>query len=283
MAEPQPVVRSGAAGTGLAAAPARAARRLVPAGGCARRSRFRRGWRDSRRASSAEDLQLYYQIALQGRADIGCAPDEYAGFTMTLLRMLAFAPAGAEGARAQPPAAPGVGPRNGPRLHHRRRRRARMPQLCAPTPAAARILRLNRCTSRTGPRSWDRSAGRAWRACWRSTASCGAARTAASSCACRRRTSTCMEKAYQEKLQAALKERLGAMLRRVEITVGDRRRQHAGRARSARNARRAQRRRSRRSTATRSCANWSKTSTGASFPNPSNRCREARSHCKRNR
>ena len=37
-------------------------------------------------------LQLYYQIALLGRRDIGLAPDEYAGFTMTLLRMLAFAP-----------------------------------------------------------------------------------------------------------------------------------------------------------------------------------------------
>ncbi|HKA43383.1 MAG TPA: DNA polymerase III subunit gamma/tau [Burkholderiales bacterium] len=39
-----------------------------------------------------EDLQLYYQIAVQGRSEIGLAPDEYAGFTMTLLRMLAFAP-----------------------------------------------------------------------------------------------------------------------------------------------------------------------------------------------
>jgi DNA polymerase-3 subunit gamma/tau len=39
-----------------------------------------------------EDLQLYYQIALQGRSDLGLAPDEYAGFTMTLLRMRAFAP-----------------------------------------------------------------------------------------------------------------------------------------------------------------------------------------------
>jgi DNA polymerase-3 subunit gamma/tau len=41
---------------------------------------------------SAADLQLDYQIALQGRADLSLAPDEYAGFTMTLLRMLAFAP-----------------------------------------------------------------------------------------------------------------------------------------------------------------------------------------------
>jgi len=41
----------------------------------------------------ADDLQLYYQIAIQGRSDLGLAPDEQAGFTMTLLRMLAFAPA----------------------------------------------------------------------------------------------------------------------------------------------------------------------------------------------
>jgi DNA polymerase-3 subunit gamma/tau len=39
-----------------------------------------------------EDVQLYYQIALQGRADLPLAPDAYAGFTMPLLRMLAFAP-----------------------------------------------------------------------------------------------------------------------------------------------------------------------------------------------
>jgi DNA polymerase III subunit gamma/tau len=37
-------------------------------------------------------VQLYYQIALLGKRDIGLAPDEYAGFTMTLLRMLAFMP-----------------------------------------------------------------------------------------------------------------------------------------------------------------------------------------------
>jgi DNA polymerase-3 subunit gamma/tau len=44
-------------------------------------------------ALSPEDTQLYYQIALHGRRDLPLAPDEYAGFTMTLLRMLAFAPA----------------------------------------------------------------------------------------------------------------------------------------------------------------------------------------------
>jgi DNA polymerase-3 subunit gamma/tau len=39
-----------------------------------------------------EEVQLFYQIAIHGRAEIELAPDEYAGFSMTLLRMLAFAP-----------------------------------------------------------------------------------------------------------------------------------------------------------------------------------------------
>jgi DNA polymerase-3 subunit gamma/tau len=42
----------------------------------------------------AEDIQLYYQIAVQGRQDLPLAPDEYSGFVMTLLRMLAFKPQG---------------------------------------------------------------------------------------------------------------------------------------------------------------------------------------------
>ncbi len=44
------------------------------------------------RAFAPDEVQLYYQIALHGRNDLHLAPDEYAGFTMTLLRMLAFAP-----------------------------------------------------------------------------------------------------------------------------------------------------------------------------------------------
>lgn len=39
-----------------------------------------------------EDIQLFYQIVLHGRADLDQAPDEYSGFTMTLMRMLAFMP-----------------------------------------------------------------------------------------------------------------------------------------------------------------------------------------------
>ncbi|MDR2260129.1 MAG: DNA polymerase III subunit gamma/tau [Azoarcus sp.] len=51
----------------------------------------------------AEYLQLAYQIAVHGRDELALAPDEYTGFSMSLLRLLAFRP-------EQPPAlgSPGV-------------------------------------------------------------------------------------------------------------------------------------------------------------------------------
>lgn len=42
----------------------------------------------------AEDLQLFYQLGLNGRRDLPMAPDPRSGFEMVLLRMLAFKPAG---------------------------------------------------------------------------------------------------------------------------------------------------------------------------------------------
>jgi DNA polymerase-3 subunit gamma/tau len=58
-------------------------------------------------AFDAEFLQLCYQIAIHGRDDLSLAPDEYAGFAMTLLRLFAFRPdSGSPGAQA-------VGPRPG--------------------------------------------------------------------------------------------------------------------------------------------------------------------------
>lgn len=54
---------------------------------------------------SPEEVQLYYQIALHGRNDLSLAPDEYAGFTMTLLRLLAFAPREGSPAEVRSPAA----------------------------------------------------------------------------------------------------------------------------------------------------------------------------------
>jgi DNA polymerase-3 subunit gamma/tau len=54
-----------------------------------------------------ETVQVHYQIATLGRRDLEWAPDEYAGFTMTLLRMLAFTP-GEPGPSAKN-ATPGAG------------------------------------------------------------------------------------------------------------------------------------------------------------------------------
>ncbi len=62
---------------------------------------------------SPEDVQLGYQIVVHGRNELGLAPDEYAGFTMTLLRMLAFAPLNSGGQplpAARVPAVPLVMP-----------------------------------------------------------------------------------------------------------------------------------------------------------------------------
>ena len=68
---------------------------------------------------TAERVQVLYQIAAQGRADLALAPDEATGFAMTLLRMLAFAPVAAtadtptaperSAPPSRPPPAPGPG------------------------------------------------------------------------------------------------------------------------------------------------------------------------------
>jgi DNA polymerase-3 subunit gamma/tau len=59
-------------------------------------------------AMSAEDIQLYYQIALLGRRDLPLSPEPRGGFEMVMLRMLAFRPGVAaplemRTANAQPP------------------------------------------------------------------------------------------------------------------------------------------------------------------------------------
>jgi DNA polymerase-3 subunit gamma/tau len=71
----------------------------------------------------ADEVQLYYQIAVHGRNELGLAPDEYAGFSMTLLRMLAFRPEAVDA----PPAAT-LAPASAP-----------VPASAAPVAAAARL------------------------------------------------------------------------------------------------------------------------------------------------
>ena len=61
------------------------------------------------RGMSAEEAQLYYQIALTGRRDIGLSSELRSGLEMTLLRMIAFRPSlvideSLAGAELQPPA-----------------------------------------------------------------------------------------------------------------------------------------------------------------------------------
>jgi DNA polymerase-3 subunit gamma/tau len=50
-----------------------------------------------------EDIQLYYQIAITSRPDLSLAPDEQTGFTMALLRMLAFKPGDGSGSTKSSP------------------------------------------------------------------------------------------------------------------------------------------------------------------------------------
>jgi DNA polymerase-3 subunit gamma/tau len=147
------------------------------------------------RAVDPEDTQLYYQIALHGRRDLPLAPDEYAGFTMTLMRMLAFAPAaeGAEPARPDPKASAGA---------------AR-----AATPQSARA-----------PASFDGD----WPALARALKTVGAAKQLAErseltnwngtrfELAVPNESRALADKSYVDRLKSALREHLG---RPVEVTV----------------------------------------------------------------
>ncbi len=62
-----------------------------------------------------EDVQLYYQIALLGKRDVGLAPNPRVGTEMTLLRMLAFRPVGTGEARLSVPAPPAAPAQAAPR------------------------------------------------------------------------------------------------------------------------------------------------------------------------
>ena len=104
---------------------------------------------------SAEDAQLYYQIALHGRRDLPVCREPRMGFEMTLLRMLAFRPAAEEGAppaarparavaataRSQRAGARARPPRRGTRRKPRAGARARRPRRSAEGAAGRRARR----------------------------------------------------------------------------------------------------------------------------------------------
>jgi len=126
-------------------------------------------------------VQVMYQIAILGRRDLPLAPDEFAGFTMALLRMLSFSNASSRPATASTPASKVTSslPRG-------------RPQPCLPLAS-----RLSPSTA-TGPPSSSARASREWPAWPRATPSSIRTRTTTSSswspsriaCTRRRRTST---------------------------------------------------------------------------------------------
>jgi DNA polymerase-3 subunit gamma/tau len=146
-------------------------------------------------ALDPETVQLNYQIALQGRDDLALAPDEHAGFVMTLLRMLAFRPEGG-------PAASDLGTAN------------------ARAAPAARPAREG--ASAAG--DWAELLGKLQVA--------GAARELARNAELVKREGSSFqlvvprskaylaEKSYQDKLKAALERQLGAAVS-VKVAVGE--------------------------------------------------------------
>jgi len=163
---------------------------------------------------SAEDVQLHYQIALHGRKDLGLAPDEFAGFTMALLRMLAFT------LEAAPTETPSV-----------KRAIAAEKQLVAPVPAPQREERPAFKVQEPVPESATQlqAAGNEpvkgfdgdWPALVAQLGLGGMAKMLAQHCELKshdgRRIELCvmeehkhlMEKSYQEKLKTALENFLG--------------------------------------------------------------------------
>jgi DNA polymerase III subunit gamma/tau len=131
-----------------------------------------------------ETVQLDYEIALQGREELPLAPDEHAGFVMTLLRMLAFRPEGAAKALPLPEKkAPAGQDKSWPELAQR-----------LPLTGAARELARNAELRRRGENVFEFVVPKA--------------------------KAYLAERNYQEKLKAALEQHLGVTVT-VKVAVGE--------------------------------------------------------------
>ena len=187
-----------------------------------------------------ETVQLYYQIALNGRRDLPYAPDEYSGFSMTLLRMLAFTPGPAPSAHAAP-APRQAAPRTRPgaraaeavaagaaRLSARAEPAAAAPpadEHAAPSPPAGDAPLAGPTAVSEAAGDWD------WLATVASLRLGGMAKMLADHCECAARDGEILtlrvgeaqkhllDRAYQDKLVAALRERLGPTLV-VQFEIG---------------------------------------------------------------
>jgi DNA polymerase-3 subunit gamma/tau len=152
-----------------------------------------------------ESVQLYYQIALQGREDLPLAPDEHAGFLMTVLRMLAFRP---EGARSE------------------------LPKPAAQSkPAAAQAKPAAAQPARPAPAAQPRAAGE-WTDLVEKLAVTGAARELARNAELRgqeggtfdllvpKAKAFLADRVHQDKLKAALEQHLGGRVV-LKVSIGE--------------------------------------------------------------
>jgi DNA polymerase III subunit gamma/tau len=162
----------------------------------------------------AEELQLHYQIALLGRRDLPLAPDEYAGFSMSLMRMLAFRPAEANVVAAPLPA--------------KKKPEAPLAQgTVAAAPAAARPAARGGAAAATGP-EFDGD----WPSLANQLRVSGVARQLAQQSELRGFDGESMElglafaakhlaeRPYQDKLRAALQEHFGRLVA-LKIVIGE--------------------------------------------------------------
>ena len=165
------------------------------------------------RAFSEDDVQLLYQIAIHGRRDLGLAPDEFAGFTMTLMRMLAFVPVELGGKVAANP----------------------LPGRPAAIAAVTRAVDQPRATEKSSPAIADARSIEAELSDWRNLVGRikvgGMARMLGDNCEFQALQGDnldlvvpeahrhLVEKAYTEKLQTALGEYFGRKLR-LRISTG---------------------------------------------------------------
>ncbi len=176
------------------------------------------------RTLTPEDVQLFYQIALRGRGDLPLAPDEFAGFTMTLLRMLAFRPqtdageGGATGPRSATPTGR-IATRAVPlRASEPTPKASAVPAEPPAGPAPAPVLRPDTLA----PEDWPETVAKLKLG--------GMARMLAQHCELLgfsegrlhlqvpEAHKHLLDAAYRDKLKAALEERFGAL--RVEFTFG---------------------------------------------------------------
>jgi DNA polymerase-3 subunit gamma/tau len=158
----------------------------------------------------AETVQLYYQIATLGRRDLEWAPDEYTGFCMTLLRMLAFTP-GAAGPSTQ---------ETKPATAQGQARRGPAPAAVAPA-APLPMAEPPRGQETAGELDWIGLTGRLT----------GGVKQLASHCTVLEQTPKLLRlrlpeaqkpllESFGDKLRATLRERLGDKMR-IEFEFGD--------------------------------------------------------------